>query len=898
MAYELRAFMLTDLESSTELWDLDPASMSTALEMHDALIGRIVENAGGSLIQSKGEGDSTFSVFEDPADAVHAARNVVAGLAAAEWPTVRPLVARVGIHAGWAERRGVNWFGSAVNRAARIRGLAPAGAIFLSQATAEAVADRTPPGAAIVTLGSRRLRGLREPEVISALVVAGDDPPPLVPDDVNTNLERPPRRLVGRDEDIDHVERLLRSGRLVTVTGAGGTGKTRLAVEVASRTRGSYSDGVWLIQLAAVTADAVGPLVLSTLGVPPSAGLAALAERECLIVLDNCEHIAAAAADAAVSILRAAPRLKILATSRTALEVTPEKIFPLRPLPIPPAGTGLRELNRYPAFNLFVERAEQADPTFTVAAGEADAVIRCLTLLDGMPLAIELAVPRLRTMSTPRLAQLLERDLPGVRSIRRDATDRHRSVASAIDWSLALLDSGDRHALEAVSVCRGFDIEMLEAVAAVTGAQDVLGRLVDASLVASIRADRFRLLEPVRQHVASMLDTRGAHGDTMERLAVHLERRTRELARGIYGDQSARVALHEEAGNLEQVLVWLLEQGYDCRAVRLAGVLGHYWFAEDQATGLRWMARLEALLDGCEERQAAPARVALGMLRQGSGESCALPQLTRALASFEATGNRASAATAAFWLARELGIDESRSPALTRTAIERALDLAVRAQLPILVSWSMSWLATVAERAGDYPGAEGHLREALRVALAADVAHPIGDILVHLADIAYERGNGEQARQLVDRAVAACRRVGDSWQLLGTMSTHGWLCLWTGDLTQAALDLNEVGELALRIGDEHRIANALAHAAEVLSAFGEHDAAIPAVRSLSHWLLTHRTNPGSVMALTVARHDAWLASDLPDAVANPIPVQLRAAIDVMNATDGTVTPETLTAPST
>jgi hypothetical protein len=136
--------------------------------------------------------------------------------------------------------------------------------------------------------------------------------------------------------------------------------------------------------------------------------------------------------------------------------------------------------------------------------------------------------------------------------------------------------------------------------------------------------------------------------------------------------------------------------------------------------------------------------------------------------------------------------------------------------------------------------------------------------------------------------------MGDSWQLLGTISTHGWLCLWHGDLTQAALDLDEAAELALRVGDEHRIANALAHAAEVLTAFGEHNAAIPAVRSLSHWSLTHRTNSDSVIALTVARHDSWLASDLPDAVANPIRVQLRATIDAMNTTDGTVTSEALT----
>jgi predicted ATPase/class 3 adenylate cyclase len=887
MAYELRTFMLTDLEASTELWDLDSASMSAALEMHDELIAHVVQKGGGSLIQSKGEGDSTFSVFADPADAVGAARSVVAELAAARWPTVRPLVARVGIHAGWAERRGVSWFGSTVNRAARIRGLAPGGAIFLSRATADAVATRIAPGARLVMLGPRRLRGLRDPEVIWAVVNDEEQPPMLAPDDIDTNIERPHRELIGRADEIDQVERLLRSWRLVTITGAGGTGKTRLAVEVARRARASYPDGVWLVDLATLTSGPVIPLVLSVLGVPPSVGVDGVTERECLIVLDNCEHIVTEVGEATASLLRAAPRLKILATSRTVLGVAAEAAFSLRPLPIPPAGTSWRALRRYPAFNLFVERAQEADRSFSVASDEAESVTQCLKILDGMPLAIELAVPCIRTMSTPRLAQLLERDLPGVHSTRRDAIDRHRSVASAIDWSLALLDERDRETLEALSVCRGFDAEMLQVVADVSQGDDVLGRLLDASLITPVRPDRFRLLEPVRQHAASALAARGARDETLERLAAHLEQRSRDLARRLYTDPSARAALSDDGGNVEQALAWLLDQGYECRAVRLAGLLGHYWFAEDKATGSRWMARIEGLLDHCDERTSAPGRVALGMLRQGSGDACALPQLTRALASFESSGRLASAATTAYWLARELLIDW-RPEATTRPAFERALALARRAQLPILVSWSMNGLALVAEQAGDDTVAERHWREALRVALAADIAHPVGETLISLADLAQKRGEGGQARQLADRAVAASRRTGDSWQLLGMLTSRQWICFRNGDLTQAALDVNEAAELALRVGDENGVAETLAAAAELLVAFGEREIAISAINSLGLWLVTHTIDPDSNISATVARHATSSTSDLPDAVASPIGVQLRAAVDAMNGSDGTM----------
>jgi hypothetical protein len=403
-------------------------------------------------------------------------------------------------------------------------------------------------------------------------------------------------------------------------------------------------------------------------------------------------------------------------------------------------------------------------------------------------------------------------------------------------------------------------------------------------VVVPTRPGRFRLLEPVRQHATARLDARGARDDCLDRLAIHLEQRARALGRRLYTDQSARAAFQDETGNVEQVLTWLFEQGFDCRAVRLAGAFGDYWFTEDQATGLRWMTRVEERLDRCDDRATAPARVVLGMLRQGSGESCALPQLTRALASFEESGRLAGAATAAFWLARELGIDEARPEPTTRAAVERALDLAIRAHMPILVSWSMIWLGIMAQRRDDAAAAERHYREALDVAVTADLTHPIGEVLSNLSELAQGRGDGGQARQLADRAVAACRRVGDAWQLLGTLRARGWICLWNGDVTQAALDVTETAELAVRVGDEYRVAQTLAFAADVLVALGEHDAALAAVRSLARWLLTHRVNPSDPVATTVARHESSSRAELPDTVADPIRVRLKAALDVLSTT--------------
>ena len=227
--------MLTDLVGSTEIWDTEPEAMSTALEAHDDLVARIVAESSGDLIRTKGEGDSTFSVFSDPIAAVAAAHRIARSVGSTQWPTRRPLAVRVGVHVGEAQRRGDNWFGSTVNRAARIRGLAPGGAVFVSGAIAAVVGSTGAPDAELVMLGRRRLRGLVDRDEIWAVVADGEDPPVLEPDRGETNVETPDRDLFGREAEVEQIEELLRRHRLVTLTGAGGSGKTRLAVEIALR---------------------------------------------------------------------------------------------------------------------------------------------------------------------------------------------------------------------------------------------------------------------------------------------------------------------------------------------------------------------------------------------------------------------------------------------------------------------------------------------------------------------------------------------------------------------------------------------------------------------------------------------------------------------------------------
>jgi predicted ATPase/class 3 adenylate cyclase len=888
--YEVRTFLLTDLAESTALWESDPVAMSTALALHDELIGGLVARAGGRLIRSKGEGDSTFSVFSDPIAAVVTGRFIVDALAEISWPTSRPLVARVGVHVGPAERRGANWFGSTVNRAARIRSLAPAGEVLVSGALAGLVGDSLGSVGELVFLGRRRLRGLSEPEELWAVVAHGAEPPRIPHDAGGTNLHRPDHELVGRADAVEQLQHLLGRHRLVTVTGAGGTGKTRLAVEVALLTRDAFRDGVWMADLVNVSAGGVLAAVLSTVGGTTATTLDSIAELQVLILLDNCEHVLDDAAVSLTALLRAAPDVKVLATSRQALSLGAEAAFPLSPLPVPAVTASLPEQSSYASYQLFVERAQLVNPSFGVGEEESEPLARCLSLLEGMPLGIEIAASQTGAMSLRRLADALARDLPRLRTGRRDAVDRHRSVAATIQWSLDLLASADADVLDALSVCRGFDHDIATAV---TGRSDVdlsIGRLIEASLVMPQTADRFRILEPVRQHAANRLTARGLFDEHAERLAIHVAAVARRLRQRLYIDPTARRQMRYNTGNIEQSLNWLLERERICEAVGLIGAMGDYWFTEDQATGLRWLRQIEPQLDQCDPAVSAHARLALGMHRQGSGEDCAIPQLAAAMRSFAQAGRRGAAAKASFWSARELALDDERPINEARAAMSQALELAEAADDLILASWSQIWLGLLADRAGDANLAESYLNASLRVARTAGARHPVGSATGELARLAQRRGDIAEARRLGARAVALNREFGDPWQLLGQLLLQARICIEDHDLTQAALYLDEASPLATKIGSIGQIAETVAVAAVLLDALGMTDAATSAAAAAQYWWQSGTDGMQANWLKAILGPLLTIDQPIDMIVAPPsIRAELRKVIDLLNRETAAVT---------
>jgi class 3 adenylate cyclase len=396
-------FLLTDVEGSTGLWEVAPEAMLAALCRHDELFEQAVSEHGGAHIRPRGEGDSRFAVFGSAADAVAAALALQRAFLAEPWPTPRPIAVRVGLHTGEAQLREGDYYGSAVNRCARLRDLGHGGQTLLSEATETLVRDALPDGAVLRDLGTHRLRGLSQPERVfhlSALDLPSHFPALASPTARPHNLPVHRSALIGREREIAEVRALLLRPDvgLVTLVGPGGTGKTRLATQVAAELLGQFQDGVCFVALAPIrdpslVAATIGQaLALPLDGARPPLEIVKgyVRERELLLVLDNLEQVLNAAPQF-VELLAAADRLKLLVTSRVALRVSEERVYDVPPLSLPrhaPSSGGadaILALGQYEAIRLFVERTQAAHADFALTVANAADVVELCRRLDGLP---------------------------------------------------------------------------------------------------------------------------------------------------------------------------------------------------------------------------------------------------------------------------------------------------------------------------------------------------------------------------------------------------------------------------------------------------------------------------------------------------------------------------------
>ena len=524
-------FLLTDIEGSTRLWETVPGAMEVALERHNRLVTGVIEGHGGVVVTSRGEGDSFFAVFPSALSAVEAAGACQLRLAGEAWPAGAVLRVRMGLHTGEAHVQEGDYVDHApVNRCARVKAAAHGGQVLVTKATRDLAGGGLGSGFGLKRLGEFRLRDLSEPELIYQLTHAGlpgDFPPIRTLAERTSNLPLPVSSFIGRDRELSEVRALMASCRLVTLTGAGGCGKTRLGLQLAAELVDGSSDGVWLVELAALADEqAVAPAIAQALGMAGQPGrpalealLDALAPQAMLIMLDNCEHLIGACAKAADAILRRCPGVHLVATSREPLGIGGETIYRLPPLSLPePGDSGSSAAESSDAVALFADRARAQGTGLSVNEQTGPLIASICARLDGLPLAIELAAARLPSLSLNGLADRLGQRFRLLTGGSRTALERQQTLQATVDWSYSLLNRAEQLLLRRLSVfAESFDLDAAEAVCGFGDIESsdvavLLGSLVDKSLVVAEPAGpalRYRLLDTIRQFAADRLAEAG-----------------------------------------------------------------------------------------------------------------------------------------------------------------------------------------------------------------------------------------------------------------------------------------------------------------------------------------------------------------------------------------------------
>jgi predicted ATPase/class 3 adenylate cyclase len=591
-------FLFSDIERSTRLLqELGPAWTGT-LDNHDRLMREAIAEHAGTAVTTGG--DSFFAVFATAPDAVKAALAAQRKLADHPWPSGAVVRVRMGIHTGAASIAGGSYAGLDVHRAARIMAAAHGGQVLLSEVVRALATVAFNDGVTTRDLGAHRLKDLDSPERLHQLVASGlpaDFPPIRTADAVRTNLPAQPTSFLGRERQIGEVSTLLEAARMVTLTGPGGTGKTRLAIECAARLADRFPDGAWFVPLAPIVDPDLVPMAIAqTLNVPDHPGRSPLervldhvGEQQVLIVLDNFEQVTDAA-DTVASLLAGAPGLAAIVTSRSVLHLSGEHEYPVPPLDVPDLRQlpDLARLTHYEAVALFIERAEAARPGFAVTNADAPAVAEICVRLDGLPLAIELAAARVRLLTPQAILARLSDRLGLLIQGPRDVPERQRTLRGAIEWSYDLLDPDEQRLFTALSVFRGgARLEAVEEITAGEGGDTLSGlaSLVDKSLVrAEISAQshgemRYVMLETLREFAAERLRASGGADDLERRHAEWFAALADRLAPAIMGENQRSVLdrLDEDHDNLRAAMSWAIEHDRADLALLLGARMWRLW---------------------------------------------------------------------------------------------------------------------------------------------------------------------------------------------------------------------------------------------------------------------------------------------------------------------------------
>ncbi len=542
-------FLFTDIEGSTHLWEEHPDAMHDVMARHDEIVRDAIESHGGHVVKTTGDGfHAAFGTARDALDAALSAQQTLAGEPPTDGVSVK---VRMGVHTGEARVRDGDYYGSALNRAARLMAVGHGGQIVCSHATADLARDVLVEGVALVDLGEHRLRDLSQPErvfQVNAPGLMGTFAPLRTVDAFPGNLPMQVSSFVGRERDLARVVKALNDARVVTLTGVGGVGKTRLALQAAAHVLPEFREGAWLVELAPVRdPDGVVDAFATVFGVSARADQSVevslvefLRTKQLLLVVDNCEHLLEAVADLVENVERSCAGVVVLATSREGLALDGEQNLTVPSLAAPAVDADLETIVQSDAVELFMQRAQRADADFALIPENAAAVVEVCRRLDGVPLAIELAAARVTTMSPAELARGLDRRFDTLAGGRRRAVQRHQTLKAAIDWSFDLCSEPERRVLARMAVFAGGATR--DAVETVCAGDPIEGRavfellsgLVAQHLVVALRDGpdtRYRLLETIREYGEERL----AEHDETDALRFRHAEYYRDFVREMYG---------------------------------------------------------------------------------------------------------------------------------------------------------------------------------------------------------------------------------------------------------------------------------------------------------------------------------------------------------------------------
>ncbi len=820
-------FLFTDIEGSTRLWAESREAMHGALERHDDILQTMIEDNGGYVFATGG--DAFSAAFQATQDALAAAVAAQVMLAAEDWGEAL-LRVRMGIHTGEAEERDDNYFGPAVNESARLMSAGHGGQVLVSETAQRIVGDRLPDGVVLVDLGEHRLKDVDDPIAVYQVThpdLAVEFPALRAWADTRNNLPSQLTSFVGRERELAELEKLLETSRLVTLTGAGGSGKTRLALELAGGQLVSYPDGVWFIDLATVDDPmVVGAAVAATLGVSDVPGqkildrlVGRLSGEETLLILDNCEHLVEAAASLTSELLQRTASLVMVATSREPLGIAGEAAYP-----VPTLAEADEFTAEGPAVRLFVDRAALAQPGLHLSSDDVAVVASICRRLDGLPLALELAAARLSVLTPDQLLERLDDRFGVLVGGARDRLPRQQTLTATIDWSYELLSEEEQVLFTRLSVFSGgFTLDAAEGVGAGDGVAadrvlDLLSGLVDKSLLVTERGragGRFALLETMREYAVTRLATtdedelQRAHAEFFRQLVVSSfdeqwgPNETAELDR-----------LEDEWPNIRRALAWHFDHSTEEGLLMAASL---YRFAFRRQYRPEVQAWLERFIAADPTPSSARARALLGMGTMNYHRPFS-EFFEEAIGLYREFGPKEELAfvlsNAAWHKVRAQDWDSARLLAAESEELFDELDpdrlrrsAGVQAEIALqadhdpqraveLGRMSLAWseasnslevilgerraLGEFRRQAGDLEGAEADLQEALKIEseLSGQVAFP-GVTELYLSRVALDKGDVDRAVIYLAEGTMRVRRLSDDVgpdlaAFYAAFSLHDW----------------------------------------------------------------------------------------------------------------------------